>query len=340
VEVASDVFQEDKLLEAKVREKLPVLASSTSENVSGGLASLNKFIEQKEKCLSVVIEELLVNTLGEEEARKLQREQAESGAATKRVDLTLDRCQGETICDGSMYCNECKLWFPGIETPNRKHCWSCNKCVTGFDHHCRYLNQCIGESNYRVWSVFVAALTLLSASQIALTAYSIFKYTEEGSVCSVNAKEIWGGILYLILASSSLFFEFLVFIAVFDLVRLHLLLAYRQCRLDATMATLAYRVLEMPDGNEKRRDMLLLAEKGGGSYVSTYTRNNFQYDNKILLLKLAKHVNTLMLMTAEYANDKLKFCLEALYQNSRAMRREHLAAESEVDTTLILNVLP
>ncbi|GAB4833034.1 hypothetical protein Ancab_007057 [Ancistrocladus abbreviatus] len=41
-----------------------------------------------------------------------------------------------------------------------KHCRSCDKCVDGFDHHCRWLNNCVGRKNY-ITFVCLMALSLL-----------------------------------------------------------------------------------------------------------------------------------------------------------------------------------
>ena len=45
-----------------------------------------------------------------------------------------------------------------------RHCLLCCKCVHHFDHHCRWLNNCIGDANYKSFLVSPCPCTLCHAA--------------------------------------------------------------------------------------------------------------------------------------------------------------------------------
>ncbi|XP_034548578.1 probable palmitoyltransferase ZDHHC12 [Notolabrus celidotus] len=62
-----------------------------------------------------------------------------------------------------------------LQQPMRaRHCQTCNRCVRRFDHHCPWLENCVGERNHRWFIVYlvVQLLALLCALHIALSGIS------------------------------------------------------------------------------------------------------------------------------------------------------------------------
>ncbi|KAL5240958.1 hypothetical protein ACI65C_008368 [Semiaphis heraclei] len=71
-------------------------------------------------------------------------------------------------------CHLCNIYTSSHRT---KHCGSCNKCVEKFDHHCKWLNHCIGARNYvafivSVVSAVLACLVIVLVSSAELVIYN------------------------------------------------------------------------------------------------------------------------------------------------------------------------
>jgi hypothetical protein len=67
---------------------------------------------------------------------------------------------GETILsllekyDSSSVCSDCVIFRPA----RSRHCQCCDRCVMKFDHHCPWVNNCIGAQNLGVFYCFLLSM--------------------------------------------------------------------------------------------------------------------------------------------------------------------------------------
>jgi palmitoyltransferase ZDHHC13/17 len=126
---------------------------------------------------------------------------------------TIDFYELLNTFDPESLCPECEV----IRPPRSRHCNICNQCVNRFDHHCPWVNNCVGASNHGwffayIFSTFlyVALVTYISGE---ISWYLIFEDLG-GHELHLTLLDSWAGeyknhvyiIMSLILLALGIFF--------------------------------------------------------------------------------------------------------------------------------------
>lgn len=90
---------------------------------------------------------------------------------TISLPYTNDKYHGVSV----RYCTTCHIWRP----PRASHCGSCNTCVANHDHHCIYINNCVGLRNYKSFLWFVLSASIGCVWVIVCSFIQLFHYRTE-----------------------------------------------------------------------------------------------------------------------------------------------------------------
>jgi hypothetical protein len=92
-------------------------------------------------------------------------------------DIELDPSLKQYFGEGWTFCNRCEIQRP----PRAHHCRICKRCIRKMDHHCPWINNCVGEFNQKYFLQFLIYIGLLSIYGGVLILISWLHYTRNSN---------------------------------------------------------------------------------------------------------------------------------------------------------------
>ena len=89
--------------------------------------------------------------------------------------------------DPTLLCPYCEV----IRTSRSRHCSICNQCVERFDHHCPWVNNCVGSKNHFAFLSFLLLCSISLIAIIAMTVINIFLWENDGHTSKI-VPSFWG----------------------------------------------------------------------------------------------------------------------------------------------------
>ncbi|KAL8262371.1 hypothetical protein R6Q59_026420 [Mikania micrantha] len=174
------------------------------------------------------------------------------------------------------YCKKCCLYKP----PRSHHCRVCKRCVLRMDHHCVWMNNCVGHANYKIFFVFVVYALLACIYSLVLLLGSLTVDTPESERCYTSVYIISGLLLIPLSMALAVFLGWHTYLTLQNKTTIEVLLKSLPSALGDThsLNNVCKWLMQYYEGVRA----MLVAEQGGNVYSHPYDLG--VYENLITVL--------------------------------------------------------
>lgn len=104
------------------------------------------------------------------------------------IDAMLDDAARGIPLDVATYCRTCLV----VKPMRSKHCNQCGVCIARLDHHCTWINRCVGYGNHRIFFVFLLLHVAVLLGYVSLAMIAMYEKIQDLHLARVNAAIILG----------------------------------------------------------------------------------------------------------------------------------------------------
>lgn len=136
--------------------------------------------------------------------------------------------------------------FPQLFQPDfTKHCKLCDVCIEEYDHHCLFLNRCVGRRNHRIFLIFILSMLIAHLLFVATATSYLYDKKSAGSHSlslwlTLLGEEFWVAVM-MVMNALTLVWEVWLLTEQFDAVATGTTTYFRQCERSAQQRSITQR---------------------------------------------------------------------------------------------------
>ncbi|KAL4461582.1 hypothetical protein ABPG74_016206 [Tetrahymena malaccensis] len=140
----SNSIKENELYQNNQKEQIEQPSPRLNEHITR--SNVNNSMNEAQDLSQNLLEE--INTKNQTSDQNTKKKNSQKQKEIETLNFLINLYQNNDV---SKICVECCI----VKPKRSRHCETCKKCIRVYDHHCPWINNCVGANNYKYFIMFI-----------------------------------------------------------------------------------------------------------------------------------------------------------------------------------------